>query len=543
MLTSPDVDHEGRLDSVVWGRNMVMWNEVRSWNAAALAELATRLTASAGAFDVEADRLLACIAQLEWRGAAGDAALSKMRELHGDALRHTDELSRVGRCIRDVATSLYPLSSVVRDCDRSAEEQSMVIDDHGRVRDTVAVYATSSEDAWDTGRERLRTRRDIEERVMAALRRAEEIEVAAVAELSGTADERGAPAPPERGTAPANAAFWDSLTPSQRTSLLVEDPGSIGNLDGIPAQDRDAANRRMLVLEKTRLEGVAIELQSRLDGNVFGGLFDDADAGLDQTRKRLEALDEIARTLDQGNRQLLVLDNSSAEDTLAAIAVGNVHTATHVAVFVPGLDSDVRGDMHRYDEDMVGLRNTVEQMIPAGETAACVTWMDYQAPHMGWSLLDPRRTVISTMAASTGAPRLAGFLDGLDASRSHDPHLSLIGHSYGSLTAALAVRGADKTGVDEMVALGSPGLGFDRIDPLSVPPGHLFVGEARSDPVADVGIFGADPSELDGVRPLATRSDTGLQPSTGHSDYLRDGTAAQHNVALVIAGRDGEVTG
>lgn len=100
------------------------------------------------------------------------------------------------------------------------------------------------------------------------------------------------------------------------------------------------------------------------------------------TKKRLEALDAISTVLDQGNRQLLVLDNSRAEDTLAAIAVGNVHTATHVAVFVPGLDSDVSGDMQRYDGDMESLEQTVRELVSPGESVSCVTWMDYQAPQL-----------------------------------------------------------------------------------------------------------------------------------------------------------------
>jgi len=240
-----------------------------------------------------------------------------------------------------------------------------------------------------------------------------------------------------------------------------------------------------------------------------------------------------------------VLDNSSSEDTLAAIAVGNVHTATHVAVFVPGLGSDVRDDLHRYDGDIAALQRTAADLLPDGDSVACVTWMNYQAPHLGWSLLDPSRTIISPLAASRGAPRLTAFLDGLDAARGPDPHLTLLGHSYGSLVASLSLRGADTAGVDEFVAAGSPGLGFDDSAGLSVPPGHLFVAEARGDLVADLGAFGADPGGLGGIETLSTEADAaqGTSENVGHSDYLTPGTTAQRETALVVAGQSQEVTG
>ncbi|MDJ0393547.1 alpha/beta hydrolase [Rhodococcus sp. G-MC3] len=525
---------------------MVVWSEIQSWNASEVAALGGRLIGIADALRRETESLIDAVGLLRWYGDAADAARRAILAIHDDFLGQTNELSRVGVCVAGLATSMYPLSAVVRDCEDMAETNTMVVEVTGNIVDALGVYATASGDAWTAARDRTRMRREIEERVRAALARATEIDDDAAAAIDRTPTGPGsAAAQPDLdlATAPANAAYWDALTSAQRTTLLVEQPGVIGNLDGIPADIRDSANRRMLVLERTRLLGVAADLRVRLGNNHFGGLFGNADAGLEQTEKRLEALDEIAETLDTGHRQLLVLDNTSAEQTLAAIAVGDVHTATHVAVFVPGLDSDVAGDMRRYDQDMDGLENTVEHALPSGETVACVTWMNYQAPHLGWSLLDPRTTVMSPMAAALGSPRLTSFLDGLDASRSQDPHLTLLGHSYGSLTAALASKGVDSTGVDEMVALGSPGLGVDRIDTLSVPPEHVFVGESRGDVIADLGIFGGDPSEKAGVVPLATRSDTALAPSHGHSEYLTDGTVTQKNVALVVAGRSAEIPG
>lgn len=528
---------------------MLAWKDIQSWNAPRIAALADRLAGSATELQQQAQALRDAVDQLEWNGDAADAARAALGALHEDYQDRTAELCRVGRCVAGMADSMYPLSALVRDCDDTAKTNTMEVDAAGHVADALIAYTTASGDAWDLARDRTRLRREIEERVRAALIRATEIDHDAAADIARSdelripAEQHGPANMSKLGTAPANAAYWATLTPSQRTRLVLEQPGAIGNLDGIPAGVRDAANRRMLILERTRLLGVAADLQAQLDGNMFGGMFDNADAGLAETHERLAALDAIAETLARGNRQLLVLDNSSADETLAAIAVGNVNTATHVAVFVPGLDSDVAGDIGRYDGNMEDLEAAVQQALPSGESAACVTWMNYRAPSLGWSLLDPRSTVISPTAAALGAPRLTGFLDGLDASRSQDPHLSLLGHSYGSITAALATKGVDTAGVDELVTLGSPGLGIDRIDSISVPPQHVFVGEAAGDVIADLGVFGGDPSEKPGVVSLGTDSPDYLPPSRGHSEYLTDGTATQRNVALVVAGRSAEITG
>ena len=83
-----------------------------------------------------------------------------------------------------------------------------------------------------------------------------------------------------------------------------------------------------------------------------------------------------------------------------------------------------------------------------------------------------------------------------------DPHLTALGHSYGSLTTGYALQ-HDGTGIDDAVLFGSPGAGTWERDDLHVPDGHLFVAEADDDPVADFGgtaPFGRDPSHMVGSR-------------------------------------------
>ena len=120
-----------------------------------------------------------------------------------------------------------------------------------------------------------------------------------------------------------------------------------------------------------------------------------------------------------------------------------------------------------------------------------------------------------------------------------DPHLTALGHSYGSLTTAYALQQAH--GVDDAVLFGSPGIGTDHVGDLHVPPGHTGVVEAAWDPVADLGWFGDDPNRLDGVtglsaRPATLPDGTATAGSVLHAQYLTPGTTSQFNIAATVAG-------
>lgn len=521
---------------------MVTLDEFRSWNSHEL------ITASDGLMRQWRELVVlhrsfpdAAFGE-EWVGAAADAARELMRDVRSDSRSSSDELLRIATCIADASIDMASLTSALRAVEQAAVESRFGIDSDGSVIDTLESYSVALSDLWSTTRERRRLREELAARICQLVRTATAFDDTLAGRLVGGTSQMqvatAVAASVTPGATPAaNSAFWSALSPAARTRLMVEQPGLIGNLDGLPGRVRDSANRRVLVAERSRLLTAEEELRNELDSNVFGGIFSDADAGLEQTRKRLASLDAIESVLAQGGRQLLALDNTSYEETTAAVAVGDVDTATHVAVFVPGLGSTVHGDIESYDGDMEGLKSTVQQLLPGdqGETAAVVTWMNYQAPQLGWNLLDPNRTVVSATAADVGADRLGPFLDGLDATRASDPHLSVLAHSYGSLTAASALR-AD-TGVDDFVALGSPGLGTQTASDLRLPEGHVFSVEAVGDIVADLGAFGRDPGTLDGVTLLSADGSDGGSESIGHSDYFAEGSTSRHNTALVVADR------
>jgi hypothetical protein len=271
------------------------------------------------------------------------------------------------------------------------------------------------------------------------------------------------PAPLDGTPAEANA-WWQSLSAEDQDAVLAQHPEWLGNTDGIPAGVRDRANRALIDVYRTELQAEAERLQAALDGNRFGGTFTNDDARLALVLSKIQGLDEIEIVIGRDNRQLLVLDIDGSRELMAAVAVGDVDSADHVAVFTPGLGTTVQKDLSRYDDSMRALWETARdesELYGDGGSVATVSWLGYEAPQMSKVYDLGGGSVVSPAAAEQGAVRLADFYRGVDASRSVDPHLTAVAHSYGSTTTGYALR--EQTGVDSAVIFGSPGMGISEI--------------------------------------------------------------------------------
>jgi hypothetical protein len=358
------------------------------------------------------------------------------------------------------------------------------------------------------------------------------------------------PTPPPRHGSPAgNALWWESMTVLQQDQVIREHPGWIGNRDGVAFAARDLANRRLLTDDRAHLMAEQQRLQAgTADFSSRGPIAVDHGA-LDRVRDKLSSIRAIQLTLaGEGPRQLLLLDLDK-ERAEAAIANGDVDTAANVAVFVPGMTTTVNDYMLGYDQQMKQLQQRAESESvrahpnqPAAATAT-VTWIGYQAPQNG-DVLNPGKSVARLDLARTGAAQLAPFLQGVGAAREQDAHLSLLGHSYGSTTAGLALQ--QETGVDDVVFFGSPGVGTNHVEDLDVAPSHTYYIEAGWDPVGDLGVFGMDPSHMSGIEHASAKESTVLDPVTGevrtfnevtgHNSYLVDDSTSQYNMSVIVAG-------
>ncbi|MGH3938553.1 MAG: alpha/beta hydrolase [Pseudonocardiaceae bacterium] len=545
---------------------MVGISDIRTWRPVELDSAFDELSVRRDTLIGLDDELAGARAPGGWTGDAAAAAAAAHDALSERARRIVAGISAVRRATGETADAVLAIQRALGEAEELARAYGFAVSEDGTVADVYPPVIADPAQAQDVARERARVQAEVVDRLEQVLRRADDVDAdfaailhraargeiddgtgSALSQASTTGAGSGGlstAGPPENGTPGDNAGWWASLSEEERRALIDSDPGALGNLDGLPAAVRDEANRARIDSERAALEAERNRLQADLDDNWFGGTFTNADAALEHVNAKLASLDRIEQTLDQpGERQLLLLD-LSGERAEAAVAVGNVDTADHVSVFTPGLGSTVDGSLESYDDNMERLRQQAQHESDRygdGGSVATVTWIGYQAPQLGFEGFNPldSDSVLHDDSARAGGADLAEFYRGIDASRTTDPHLTALGHSYGSTTTGFALQ--EQTGVDDAVFFGSPGLGTSHVEDIQIPEGHTYRIEARNDFVADTGQFGIDPTYVDGVTGLSAREETlpdgrRLAESTGHSDYLTQDSTSQYNMSVVVAG-------
>lgn len=358
--------------------------------------------------------------------------------------------------------------------------------------------------------------------------------------------------------------WWEGLTRAEQEALKIGDPDLVGNTNGIPTGDRDEANRTSLdrdldrltatqeagedlTKEEQRLLDRARAAQTSLDIPAANGLPDvDGDGVGDPVDVNL----------------LVYQPGAFGGDGAVAVSYGDPDTADNTAVIVPGITNDGT----TIPGNAADAYTLYQQAIRNGESAATIAWMGYDAP--SWNpenALDwpgdglDMGSVVREDKAIEGGASLADFVDGLRATDEGDrSHLSVIGHSYGSTTAAHAAHdhGLD---ADSLTLIGSPGAGGDDVDhaaDLGMPEGKVYVGAADNDFVTwlgrdgDLGM-GRDPAQDDfgaTVFPVAPgdefHADDLGQGVTNHTSYFDPTTNQQSldNLTAIVRGDEPEVT-
>ncbi len=340
---------------------------------------------------------------------------------------------------------------------------------------------------------------------------------------------------------------WEALSAADQQWLMTYRPFRIGNLDGLPAWVRNLANRSEVERYGARLdEGWvrarkeypdASDYQRQWVAWKYAGLSEEEARSVANLRRELRKRPEA---------QLLVFDMKHEGATRAAVSIGDLDNASHVGVFVPGIGSRIgnSGNVKMYLDHMKNLRTETGKVLQkdlqgAKEDVACVYWLGYSPPS-GLEGGPSVTTALKEGRAADGGRSLANFADGIEVNNPGSRR-SLLGHSYGSVTSAHALVRTDS--FDSFVAFGSPGIP-DGVSDVRVPAGERYYGVARGDLVAGVGpyVHGNKPSEL-GFERLPTRKVDGYDNSTGHSQYLKDGSSFQRSLAAVVAGRPEEVPG
>jgi pimeloyl-ACP methyl ester carboxylesterase len=198
-----------------------------------------------------------------------------------------------------------------------------------------------------------------------------------------------------------------------------------------------------------------------------------------------------------------------------------------------------------------GLARTVQQAVrlrdraggESAESVATLAWTGYAAPGLLQVPFPIRarvggRSLTADLVALTAARHVAG---------SDPPQVTVVGHSYGSTLVGAAAT-AGPLAADDLVLLGSPGVLADGVEDLHHRPERVYVGEARFDPIADLGAFGADPGDAEfGAIRIAAEPGPDVpwteRVSGGHhSHYYDPDSESLRNVARIVVGRGADTT-
>jgi pimeloyl-ACP methyl ester carboxylesterase len=211
--------------------------------------------------------------------------------------------------------------------------------------------------------------------------------------------------------------------------------------------------------------------------------------------------------------------------------VGDLATARHVAVLVPGADTTPS----TFDTGLGGVLRRApgwqahQLATAAGPGTAVVAWLGYDPPD------GVNRSAVRSERAEAGAVNLVAYLDQLATQYPHAT-VTVIGHSYGTVVLGYAAARLPAT-VTDLVAIASPGMDVSRAADLHT-HARLWAGSDRSDwtlRLPDLRILGAG----HGTNP--TRPGVGALPldvhdADGHDGYFVPGTVSLASIARVVDG-------
>ena len=409
----------------------------------------------------------------------------------------------------------------------------------------------------------------------------------------------GVPDFPQPNWTPSqNAAWWKSLTEDRKQFLMDHCPDDIRHLDGLPAYARDRANR------------FALEGYIDANGHEHRGALEDAKEALENAQKKydaelknvrpgaksgytnsqaLAAKDELERAktayedlktikekianadrMNKGLAPAYLLDfnyDEKYQRTTAIVSSGNPDTATHVSTLVPGIGTNVRGDLGDYMEINERLRKQTKHAGINPNNVATISYLGYVAPKNDGTNI---RQAADIGFADRAAPKLARFEEGLRASAEANNHNfvnTLIGHSYGSTTSGKSMTLVAPGTVDRFIMCGSPGSGAHSIDAYNVPKEHVYESSIpEGDAVQGLGpdaSYGRNPRKLEGITHLSGDAtdakdywhtydsflkhplDPGMASAdhlansfTNHMAYFKEGTRTSQDFANIIAGEE-----
>ena len=383
----------------------------------------------------------------------------------------------------------------------------------------------------------------------------------------------GIPDVPQANWSPSqNAAWWNSLPEERKKFLIDHCPDDIRHLDGLPAAARDQANRN------------ALEGYVDANGKKHQGALEDAKQAAENAKKDPNISGKERKQLTEKYEDLKAIHEQTANDvraskglapaylldfnydeeyhrTTAIVSSGNPDTATHVSTLVPGIGTNVRGDLGKYVAANDRLRAQTAHAGVDPNNVATISYLGYVAPkNDGFNNIQ----AADIGYANRAAPVLARFEEGLRANAEANHHKftnTLVTHSYGSTTGGKAAALMAPGTIDRLILTGSPGGGVDSIDEYNVPREHVYESSIpEGDAVQGIGpdaYYGKNPRHLEGITHLSGDAtdakdywhllpeDVGHHARFGnalahaianHMLYFEDGTRTSQDFANIVAG-------
>jgi Alpha/beta hydrolase len=346
--------------------------------------------------------------------------------------------------------------------------------------------------------------------------------------------------------------WWNTLTTAQQQAVLPAHPDLIGNLNGVPVSYRSAGNEFVMNTDIDRVEDIAARNNVSVDqveknAARYGLTADDITRYTNAIHVRAGlAADGTQNSADSGPYpaapyptylfayQPLALNGKGT----AAISIGNPDMASNTAVVVPGASWSVSKDW------LVATHSTAQNLYvesnradPAHPTAV-IAWMGYDAPTGATDAM-----LHGTSRAYSGGQALAQDVNGLWATHQGASHVTLVGHSYGTLV----VGDAAATGhmhANDVVLLGPSGTGdaTGTVAKFHLDGGNVYVGQASNDDVAQGSQIRLGPGPissvggLDGAIRIKAEAPASYDHVAVHSHYFTAGSESLYTMADVVAG-------
>ena len=561
------------------------WGQIQTWSSAGLSTYAGTVGARRDTVVKQADALQAHMTSFKGEGATADALRAKMGVAHKELTTLADDLLEIQEAVKVAMGDVSQVENAVKAAQQQASSTQCTISAAGIATCTAAGNSMSQY-----------TRQSIEFSVNRLVGQAVDLANTADTTLNARLKTVGTPGSTAKSTSTQThdlsdeeqkkfkkmtpeerAKYWSQQSEAQKQHLCDKYPDLIGNADGVEGWARDRANRnRLPKLKQEAKDNVSTytELLKSpwIDSNTRAYYLSE----LDKAEKAVKAYDAVQEQLDKGISledyqhgkkgdpvSLLTLQNDGVR-VKAAMGQGDVDHAKNVATFVPGIGTTVEGSMGEYMRQTKNLRMAamVQGRLSASDVAT-VAWLGYDAPGEA-DLNQPQNIpgIISPFLAQAGSDRLAGFMNGMQASRDYgagDAHMTLVGHSYGSSTSGMAATKVKYGVIDDLVLFGSPGMGTYDAKNYHVDQNHLWVsGVPKGDSVQGmgeirggiVGSLGKNPMDSDSGFSHLSDDATGSpkynkdapesKPSNfnfdNHSIYLEDGTETLQDIGRVVAG-------